>query len=109
MCAVTPCRSDKSRAGVIPDAHLADGRLHLVLVKKCSRVQFLRFLVAMGSRGVDESAFPYVEVKHVTEFKVEPDGRESTWNVDGELVTNCGLHVKACRGLVDVFSRGVDM
>lgn len=109
MCAVTPCRSDKSKGGVIPYAHLADGRLHLVMVKKCSRVQFLRFLVYMSSHGVDDKAFDYVDVKHVTEFTVLPNGKESTWNVDGELVSNCGLRVHACRGLIDVFSRGVDM
>ena len=50
-----------------------------------------------------------MDVKHVTEFRVVPNGRESTWNVDGELVNNCGLKVHACRGLVDIFARGVDL
>ncbi len=30
--------------GFVPDAHLADGSAHLVLVRKCSRVDFLKFL-----------------------------------------------------------------
>ena len=37
--------------GLAPFGHLADGRLHLVLVKACSRLQFLRFLASIPSRG----------------------------------------------------------
>ena len=34
-----PCRSDKTRSGMARYAHLADGRLKLVLVRKCSPLQ----------------------------------------------------------------------
>ena len=37
--------------GLAPFGHLADGRLHLVLVKACSRLQFLRFLASIPSQG----------------------------------------------------------
>ena len=40
-----------SAQGLAPFGHLADGRLHLVLVKACSRLQFLRFLASIPSRG----------------------------------------------------------
>lgn len=37
--AVMPCRSDKTRSGMARFGHLADGRIKLVLVRKCSPVQ----------------------------------------------------------------------
>jgi hypothetical protein len=70
MCAVTSCRSDRSTQGLAPCAHLADGRLVLVLVKECSRLQYLRFLLLLSRRGVWPGMLPYVEVLHVTSLKV---------------------------------------
>ena len=37
--------------GLAPFGHLADGRLHLVIVRKCSRLQFLHFLATIPSQG----------------------------------------------------------
>ena len=51
MAIVTPCRSDQSTLGLAPYGHLADGRIQLVLVHKCSVLQYLRFLAAIPQAG----------------------------------------------------------
>jgi hypothetical protein len=62
MAVVTACRSDKSKAGLVPGAHLTDGRMYLVLVRECSRLQYLRFLLRLASRGIEDGCFPFVQV-----------------------------------------------
>ena len=39
--AVISCRNEKAPDGMIADAHLADGFLHLILVKECPRPFYL--------------------------------------------------------------------
>ena len=56
MAVVIPCRSDQSTFGLFPHGHLADGRLHLVLVHDCSVAQYLRFLISIKQTG-DPLAF----------------------------------------------------
>ena len=51
MIIVTPCRSDLSARGLSPLSHLADGRLTLALVRRCSIAQYLRFLIAIPRTG----------------------------------------------------------
>ena len=51
MLICMPCRSEKTRAGMARYGHLADGCLKLVLVRRCSPLQYLRFLLAMSSQG----------------------------------------------------------
>ncbi|GAX83936.1 hypothetical protein CEUSTIGMA_g11360.t1 [Chlamydomonas eustigma] len=109
MSVVTPCRSDKSVQGIIPSAHLADGRMYLVLVRKCNHLQYLRFLITLSSRGLYDLCLPYVRVLPVTAVNVKPIGEESHWNVDGELLSNNCVSILVQRGLVDVFARGVEV
>ena len=40
--------------------------------------------------------------------QVSPVGRESWWNVDGELLSNNHLTAEVHRGLVNVFARGIE-
>lgn len=40
--AVMSCRNDKAPDGLAAHAHLADGLLHLILIRKCSRPSYLR-------------------------------------------------------------------
>lgn len=51
MLIVMPCRSEKTRQGMARYGHLADGRLKLVLVKRCNAYQYLRFLMSMSATG----------------------------------------------------------
>ncbi len=41
-------------AGIIPQGHLADGRMYLVLVEAGGHVGFLRFLIKLSSQGVPQ-------------------------------------------------------
>lgn len=41
--AVMSCRNDKAPDGLSAHAHLADGLLHLILIKSCSRPNYLRY------------------------------------------------------------------
>eukprot|EP00879_Flechtneria_rotunda_P007022 GHRR01007372.1.p1 GENE.GHRR01007372.1~~GHRR01007372.1.p1 ORF type:complete len:265 (+),score=80.26 GHRR01007372.1:40-834(+) len=109
MCVVTSCRSDKSKAGLLPDAHLADGRLALVLVHKRSRLQYLRFLIQLASQGVVPGKLPFVDVKYVTDVQIECHGHQSCWNIDGELLHHSRLRVGIYAGLVDVYARGIEV
>ncbi len=110
MSVVTPCRSDKSKAGIVPCAHLADGRMYLVLVSSdCNHLQYIRFLLTLSGSGLRDLCLPYVRVLPVSAVRVRPIGEESSWNVDGELLTHNSVSIRVHRGLVDVFARGVEL
>ncbi|KAG2432474.1 hypothetical protein HXX76_008819 [Chlamydomonas incerta] len=120
MCVVTPCRSDKSRRGIIPNGHLCDGRMYLVLVSKCAHPNFLRFLIRLSARGLVDRCLPHVRVVPITALRVSPlpgghylggclwdaAAPESAWNVDGELLHCADVSVDVVRGAVEVFARG---
>ncbi len=40
---------------------------------------------------------------------VHPIGAESSWNVDGELMSSNHVSMEVQRGLVDAFARGVEV
>lgn len=58
--------------------------------------------------GVQQGQFPFVEIVEATAVQVVPSGRESWWNVDGELLANNHLTAEVHRGLVSVFARGIE-
>lgn len=110
MIVVTPTRSDKSKHGIVPHAHLSDGRLHLVIVRRCTRWQFLRFLLSLSQGGVDES-FSFVDVKEVVAWRCEELTATpgSVWNVDGEVMRSRYMSARCHHGLVNVFGRGPEL
>ncbi|XP_071810524.1 ceramide kinase-like [Asterias amurensis] len=56
-----------SPTGIAPSSHLGNGCLDLLLVHKCSRINFLRHLNRLGSSG-NHFNFDFVEVHRVKEF-----------------------------------------
>ncbi|GLI70536.1 hypothetical protein VaNZ11_015451 [Volvox africanus] len=122
MCIVTPCRSDKSKRGIIPNGHLSDGRMYLVLVSKCSHFDFLRFLLRLSTRGLVDRCLPFVRVIPITALKLaplpgghqlggclsDPEASESAWNVDGELLIHNDVDISISRGALEVFARGLE-
>lgn len=74
MMVIMPCRSDKSQHGVAKYGHLSDGNIHLVMVKKCSRFQYLRFLMKMSSTGLEAGKHHggIVEVVPAVAVRIEP-------------------------------------
>jgi ceramide kinase len=108
MAVVLPCRSDRSDSGLAPFAHIADGCIHLIMVRKCSAAQYLRFLASIPRNGVIPEDFPYVDTVDASAVRVQPIGKESSWSVDGELLQNNHISAKVYRGLIDVFARGIE-
>lgn len=111
MLVIMPCRSDKSTAGVARYGHLSDGNIHLVLVRRCSRLQYLRFLLKLSSTGLEPGLHHdgNVEVIPVVAVRVEPVGpQESLWNIDGELLKCAAITAETHRGAIEVFARGVE-
>ncbi|KAF8055035.1 hypothetical protein HT031_006851 [Scenedesmus sp. PABB004] len=113
LVAVSSCRSEKSSAGVSPDGHLADGRLALIAVRRCGRLAFLRFLLALARRGLpaagDATLPPFCEVHRAVAVELHQARGAAPWNIDGELLVGANAVRIAVRpGLVDVFARGVE-
>ena len=72
------------------------------MVKKCSRLQYLRFLLTLSSTGLAAGEHGFFTVVPAVAVHVEPVGaRESRWNADGELlpsnhITGAGWGGAAC-------------
>merc|ERR1719427_148908 len=108
------CACSKLKQGISPTAQLNDGTTDLILVKRCNKMQFFRYLLANKSNSGNFD-FPFVEVKRVKAvgFQLRPaeDGKsrqsKSCWNMDGEVMCEYDVIMRMHRGLVDFFSRGV--
>ncbi|RXM27958.1 Ceramide kinase [Acipenser ruthenus] len=116
------CACPRSPKGLSPAAHLADGTTDIILVHKCSRLNFLRHLFRHTSKD-DQFDLTFVEVYRVKKFKFTPnhcdsefsnirDVREnafgqicrdhpscdctpvnSNWNCDGEILEHAAIEV----------------
>ena len=60
------------------------------------------------SAGVHVEHLPFVSVLEATAVRVQPLGEESSWNVDGELLSDNRLSARVQRGALEVFARGVE-
>ncbi|XP_018409397.1 PREDICTED: ceramide kinase [Nanorana parkeri] len=81
--AIMSCACPRSPKGLSPAAHLADGTADLILVRKCSRINFLRHLIRHTKSNSDQFDFPFVEVYRIKTFQFTPkhsedDDAEST-------------------------------
>ncbi|XP_077601153.1 ceramide kinase-like [Stigmatopora nigra] len=65
------CACPRSPKGLSPAAHLADGTADLILVRKCSRFNFLRHLLRHTSKD-DQFDLSFVEVFRVRRFCFTP-------------------------------------
>ncbi|MEE6481170.1 hypothetical protein FKM82_012774 [Ascaphus truei] len=117
------CACPRSPKGLSPAAHLADGTADLILVRKCSRLNFLRHLIR-HTRNDDQFDFAFVEVYRVKTFQFTPKHFEeedcestetgkknfaqictdhprcgcsqvnSIWNCDGETLDQTAIEVR---------------
>ncbi|XP_036905213.1 ceramide kinase [Sturnira hondurensis] len=128
------CACPRSPRGLSPAAHLGDGSCDLILIRKCSRFSFLRFLVRHTNQR-DQFDFAFVEVYRVKRFQfvskqAEEEESEqskpglgpicshpspcccsvssSTWNCDGEMLHGSALEVRVHCQLVRLFARGIE-
>lgn len=69
------CACPRSPKGLSPSAHLADGTTDLILVRKCSRLDFFRHLLRHTNKD-DQFDHSFVEVHRVRKFRFQPRHRE---------------------------------
>ncbi|XP_073475814.1 ceramide kinase isoform X4 [Aquarana catesbeiana] len=74
--AVMSCACPRSPKGLSPAAHLADGTADLILVRKCSRLNFLRHLIRHTKSNSDQFDFPFVDVYRIKTFQFTPKHSE---------------------------------
>ncbi|XP_039201850.1 ceramide kinase [Crotalus tigris] len=131
------CACPRSPKGLSPAAHLADGSADLILVRKCSRLNFLRYLLRHTNQH-DQFDFSFVEVYRIKKFRFtskhfdngdnDDQGMRkkhfgqfcrdhpvccclppsSTWNCDGETLDCSTIEVKVHCQLIKLFARGIE-
>ncbi|XP_034372028.1 ceramide kinase [Arvicanthis niloticus] len=131
------CACPRSPGGLSPYAHLGDGSSDLILIRKCSRFNFLRFLIRHTNQE-DQFDFTFVEVYRVKKFHftskhVEDEDNDlkdlekqkfgqickdnppcacsasrSSWNCDGEILHSPAIEVRVHCQLVRLFARGIE-
>lgn len=85
-----------------PYAHLSDGAIDLLIVRKgISRSQLLKAFL-LCARGKHLS-IPYVEYYKVRSFELEPLTKRGIFAVDGERVNYSPMQVRVLRGVAKVF------
>ncbi|KAI4332808.1 hypothetical protein L6164_017687 [Bauhinia variegata] len=104
--AVISCRNDKAPDGLVAEAHLSDGFLHLILIRDCPHAAYLWHLTQLARRGGSPLNFKFVEHHKTPAFTFTSLGNESVWNLDGELFQAHKLSAQVFRGLVCLFAAG---
>ncbi|XP_059624924.1 ceramide kinase isoform X2 [Cornus florida] len=107
--AVISCRNERAPDGLVADAHLSDGFLHLILIKDCPRVFYLWHLTQLARKGGNPLNFEFVEHHKTVAFTFTSFGKESVWNLDGELFPAHQLSAQVFRGLVSLFASGPEV
>ncbi|KAG8071690.1 hypothetical protein GUJ93_ZPchr0006g45178 [Zizania palustris] len=107
--AVISCRNERAPDGLVADAHLSDGFLHLLLIRDCPLPFYLWHLTQFTKKGSDPLSFKFVEHHKTPAFTFMSSHDESVWNLDGELFQACEVSVQACRGLVSLFASGPEV
>uniref|UniRef100_K3YQY0 Ceramide kinase n=1 Tax=Setaria italica TaxID=4555 RepID=K3YQY0_SETIT len=107
--AVISCRNERAPDGLVADAHLSDGFLHLLLIRDCPLPLYLWHLTQFTKKGLDPLSFKFVEHHKTPAFTFISSHDESVWNLDGEIFQACEVSVQACRGLVNLFASGPEV
>lgn len=107
--AVISCRNEKAPDGLVADAHLSDGFLHLILVKNCWHASYLWHLIHLARKGGTPLDFNFVEHHKTSAFTFTSSGKEGVWNLDGEILQAHKLSAQVLRGLVSLFAAGPEV
>uniref|UniRef100_A0A5B7ADM8 Putative ceramide kinase n=1 Tax=Davidia involucrata TaxID=16924 RepID=A0A5B7ADM8_DAVIN len=107
--AVISCRNERAPDGLVADAHLSDGFLHLILIKDCPHAFYLWHLTQLARKGGSPLNFEFVEHHKTPAFTFTSCGKESTWNLDGEMLQAHQLSAQVFRGLVSLFASGPEV
>ncbi|KAJ4846959.1 hypothetical protein Tsubulata_048003, partial [Turnera subulata] len=114
--AIISNRNEKAPDGLVADAHLSDGFLHLLLIRDCPRALYLWCMISiivicieLTRRGGKPLNFNFVEHHKTSAFSFTSLGKESVWNLDGELFPAHKLSAQVFRGLVSLFASGPEI
>ncbi|KAA8533896.1 hypothetical protein F0562_031413 [Nyssa sinensis] len=107
--AVISCRNERAPDGLVADAHLSDGFLHLILIKDCPHAFYLWHLTQLARKGGNPLNFEFVEHHKTPAFTFTSFGKESVWNLDGELLQAHQLSAQVFRGLISLFASGPEV
>lgn len=88
-----------------PSAHLGDGHVDLILVRKGSRLDQLKYLLRTASKTASPFDLDHVQVHRVREFtfRLEQTEPQAVWNCDGEVLDAAEVRVRAHRKMVRMF------
>jgi len=67
--AVTACRCPQTKKGFSPNNHLANGCADLILVRPCSRIQYIQYLLRTGWTKKSAFDLKYVEAFRCRQFE----------------------------------------
>ncbi|KAK4749679.1 hypothetical protein SAY87_027128 [Trapa incisa] len=104
--AIIANRNERAPDGLVADAHLGDGFLHLILIKDCPRALYLLHLLQLAKKGGNPLDFEFVEHHKTRAFTFKSSGNSSIWNLDGEQFPAHQLSAQVLRGLVSMFASG---
>ncbi|KAL9409400.1 hypothetical protein AB3S75_047733 [Citrus x aurantiifolia] len=107
--AIISNRNERAPDGLVVDAHLSDGFMHLILIKDCPRALYLWHLTELARKGGNPLNFEFVEHHKTTAFTFTSSGKESVWNLDGELFKAHQLSAQVFRGLITLFASGPEV
>ncbi|PIA61720.1 hypothetical protein AQUCO_00200007v1 [Aquilegia coerulea] len=107
--AIISNRNGRAPDGLVADAHLSDGFLHLILIKDCPRAFYLWHLTQLAKKGGNPLNFKFVEHHKTPAFTFTSCGDQSVWNLDGEVLQAHQLSAQVFRGLVSLFASGPEV
>ncbi|KAM7272807.1 hypothetical protein ACFE04_027471 [Oxalis oulophora] len=107
--AIMSNRNEKAPDGLVADAHLSDGFLHLILVKDCPCAFYLWHLIQLTKKGGYPLNFEFVEYHKTSAFTFTSSGIESIWNLDGELFEAHELSAQVLQGFICLFASGPEV
>ncbi|KAK8657877.1 hypothetical protein V6N13_036096 [Hibiscus sabdariffa] len=107
--AIMSNRNERAPDGLVADAHLSDGFLHLLLIKDCPHALYLWHLTQLAKKGGNPLNFDFVEHHKTRAFTFTSIGNESVWNLDGELFQAHKLSAQVFRGLICLFASGPEV
>ncbi|KAL5812591.1 hypothetical protein ACOSQ3_027541 [Xanthoceras sorbifolium] len=107
--AIMSNRNERAPDGLVIDAHLSDGFLHLIMIKDCPRASYLWHLTELARKGGNPLNFEFVEHHKTPAFTFTSSGNESVWNLDGELFQAHQLSAQVFRGLISLFASGPEV
>ncbi|MBA0718473.1 hypothetical protein Golax_006220 [Gossypium laxum] len=107
--AIMSNRNERAPDGLVADAHLSDGFLHLLLIKDCPHALYLWHLTQLARKGGNPLNFDFVEHHKTPAFTFTSIGKESIWNLDGELFQAHKLSAQVFRGLICLFASGPEV